>query len=946
VYVYTDNGSTYSLSRSADTDTYQELINSAVFVLSGTIYQGSGWLQTNKNLTSFSGQIWTQTAGAVSYSGGTGISITGNVISNTGVTSLVAGTNISVSAATGAVTVNFSGVLPVANGGTGGNNASTARTNLSAAASGTNNDITSLTGITGGISTADYLDFDVNATVTNSAARLYWDNSLGTQTLALGMSGGSVVQHIGQRTYYRVRASSTITAGQVVMKTGTQGSNQVLLAAPATGLTVSQNERILGIATENISTNSYGYIVFFGTVSGFNTTGGAESWIDGDVLYYNPAVAGGLTKNAPSAPNPKVIVATVLNASATGSLHVRPIYGSQLGETDSNVQISGLADNNLLQYYAAGPYWRNVTSGSVSVGAATNLVGGSAGSLPYQTAASTTTLLGIGAANTVLTSTGTAPQWSTGLNLTSPSTISVNSSSDGLRITQAGSGNALLVEDSTNPDATPFVVNSNGQLGLGVTGSAIPVNTAMHVVSDGTVYNIISFQRSESSSSAFSVNFQKSRGTPSSQTIVVADDQLGTVLFNGYDGANNIPAASIAAAVDSTPGTNDMPGRLVFSTTGDEASTLTERMRIRNDGNVAIGSSGTSDTKLAIEGYRSNAGSGIAVRASGQITSSTTVEHINFSSQAYTQVGSFTLGNLRHFNAAQPTNFSAGSSVTNQYGFEVSSNLTGATNNYGFYSGINNGLNRYNFYAAGNADNYFSGKTGIGILPYAASKLGVGGAASGAITYSSVETTQSVQSDVTNAYNSFSSFPSTQATAFTLSNLRHYVASQGTFGVGSVVTNQFGFFADDTLIGATNDYGFYSNIAIGAARWNFYSNGTAENYFAGKHNVAVSARTSPTAFSTTSPSNFYSGSGTVTDSATLTSGTVAHGTINSFDNPSIAATNATVTYTIASTVYIDGAPQAGTNVTITNPYALYVAAGNSYFAGTLTAAGGISGGTF
>ena len=48
---------------------------------------------------------------------------------------------------------------------------------------------------------------------------------------------------------------------------------------------------------------------------------------------------------------------------------------------------------------------------------ATNLGGGLAGSLPYQTAAGATSFLAIGAANTVATSSGTAPQWSTSLNL-------------------------------------------------------------------------------------------------------------------------------------------------------------------------------------------------------------------------------------------------------------------------------------------------------------------------------------------------------------------------------------------------------------------------------------------------------------------------------------------------------------------------------------------------
>jgi hypothetical protein len=76
--------------------------------------------------------------------------------------------------------------------------------------------------------------------------------------------------------------------------------------------------------------------------------------------------------------------------------------------------------------------------------------------------------------------------------------------------------------------------------------------------------------------------------------------------------------------------------------------------------------------------------------------------------------------------------------------------------------------------------------------------------------------------------------------------------------------------------------------------------------------------------------------GTLTDtSSTGTVGTVLAS--NSFGIPILAASSAT-TYTNATNMYIAGAPTAGTNVTITNPYSLYVASGNSYMAGNLTLA--------
>lgn len=51
--------------------------------------------------------------------------------------------------------------------------------------------------------------------------------------------------------------------------------------------------------------------------------------------------------------------------------------------------------------------------------------------------------------------------------------ISGSSSSDAVRITQTGAGNALVVEDFTNPDATPFVVTANGNVGIGTSSPEV-----------------------------------------------------------------------------------------------------------------------------------------------------------------------------------------------------------------------------------------------------------------------------------------------------------------------------------------------------------------------------------------------------------------------------------------------------------------------------------------
>jgi len=88
-----------------------------------------------------------------------------------------------------------------------------------------------------------------------------------------------------------------------------------------------------------------------------------------------------------------------------------------------------------------------------------------------------------------------------------------------------------------------------------------------------------------------SFTFSKSRGALGTYTIVQNGDDLGRINFAGSDGSNFIHGAWIVAEVDGTPGANDMPGRLVFSTTADGASSPTERMRITSGGNTLFSNS-------------------------------------------------------------------------------------------------------------------------------------------------------------------------------------------------------------------------------------------------------------------------------------------------------------------------------------------------------------------
>ena len=83
--------------------------------------------------------------------------------------------------------------------------------------------------------------------------------------------------------------------------------------------------------------------------------------------------------------------------------------------------------------------------------------------------------------------------------------------------------------------------------------------------------------------------FARSRGNRSSKTVVSSGDEVGNTWYLGHDGTDYAILARIHAEVDGTPGNNDMPGVLRFYTTADGASSPTERLTIKNTGNVGIG---------------------------------------------------------------------------------------------------------------------------------------------------------------------------------------------------------------------------------------------------------------------------------------------------------------------------------------------------------------------
>ena len=151
---------------------------------------------------------------------------------------------------------------------------------------------------------------------------------------------------------------------------------------------------------------------------------------------------------------------------------------------------------------------------------------------------------------------------------------------------ETGGSEALRVDSSQR--LLVGTSSSNNVAGFG--GSALQVEGLTGATSS------MSLIRHSADNVGSTILFGKSRGTSNGATTIVQNNDIVARIFAyGADGTDTqSQLAGISYEVDGTPGANDMPGRLVFSTTADGASSSTERMVIKSDGKIGIGTTSPS----------------------------------------------------------------------------------------------------------------------------------------------------------------------------------------------------------------------------------------------------------------------------------------------------------------------------------------------------------------
>ena len=356
--------------------------------------------------------------------------------------------------------------------------------------------------------------------------------------------------------------------------------------------------------------------------------------------------------------------------------------------------------------------------------------------------------------------------------------------------------------------------------------------------------------------------------------ICITTASANPLLFGMWQTVNASQVGRITTANNWMIGspTTDLGQRLqVYGDTyirGTGATSATIALQVQN-------SAGTNNFRVANDGYTYTfTGSVIGSQNANIIQASDAINaqsasglNLNILFGSFATAGYGLL--VRGYNTSTRTATSGSSGTLSvEHGFAPTSgtgtfimiNASGTINQTGGANGITRGLyinptitaaadwrsiewsnnTGYGLLGLGTAPNTLFGSLSIGSTPVSGINLYIARNITGSVNSYGSYVTGTISTDVTNVAAYFQSYARTTAATFTLSSLYHFRAEQGSFGAGSVVNNQYGFFVHSTTTGATNNFAFYSDIASGTGRWNLYMNGTATNFLAGNLYIADS----------------------------------------------------------------------------------------------------------
>jgi hypothetical protein len=442
-----------------------------------------------------------------------------------GVTQIVAGTNISISppGGTGVVTINASSTTVSASyalTSSYSNTSTSASYALSSSYSRTSTTSSyALTSsysrnlvISGSINNVDYIDFNTGSAIPAwKSGRVFWDNTDGA--LSVYNAEQDITLQVGQENWTRVsnRTGATILNGTVVRLKGAHGDVPEVELAQSLLVSGSVNlqNQILGVATHNIEDNSKGFITTQGLVRGLNT----NAFNDGDTLFVGTGSAGILQNTAPAAPYEIIPVGVCVKASPGGS-------GIIYVAVQEPIDFSDLSSALVEGAYTYGDIWVYTPTGSVGVWKHTKQLSGSYSITGSLTISGSSTFRNIGPA--IFSGSVTGTSGFTG-SLAGTSSFAISSSR---AVSSSYSLSSSYATNANYASSTPVVPSTLFTQGYLTGNQSIPNNTD----------TIINFERQYDPNSWLDIGTRRFTPTTAGYYLVT----LGAWLENPASATNQV----------------------------------------------------------------------------------------------------------------------------------------------------------------------------------------------------------------------------------------------------------------------------------------------------------------------------------------------------------------------------------------------------------------------